>query len=350
MPAVNPGPSSSSTANTQPAWEAQGTATQAALAFATLPPAAGVPTGSTAFTSDLGPVVSNGTNWLPIATQGAGGTLTYATLPAAGSVPVGTTFYTTDKGEVVTSGTTWVTSSAFSNAVQQAKVVAQSGLPLYVMPTLTSISAAGAIVLPSNLSLATTGSPFYAYFKLAQISTASAAGWYFCKVAADAAHHTVYNNTWTGTGVPLVPASPTAFAGLSGSSLTGSTGAVTATFALPANSMGPNGSVEMEYVATYLSSGGNKTVSVAFGTLSGPTTTATTTTSLGARWAVRNSGVTNVQITTLTTDSTYATATQVLGFGAVDTTSAVNIVLTINNAAATDFVAINSYSIKVFPA
>jgi hypothetical protein len=304
MPAVNPGPASTTTPNTQGMVQSQ------------------VPSSQTI---------------VP----------TFASLPAATTVPAGTTAFTSDFGEVISTGAVW-SFQGFQSTVGQARALFQSGLPLIIVPTSSAVSATGACTLGTTLPIVT--GPFFGFFPANYLGTQQpTAGWYYGTIT-DSTHVQVYQNTYSATGVPAIPAVLQPWSGLSGGTPTGATGARTITAVVPANAMGPNGEVDIEYLASYNSSASNKTVSVAFGALSGPTTTATTTTSLGARLAVRNSGVTNVQITTLTTDSTYATSTQVLGYGAVDTTAAVNVVITINNAVATDFLILNSYSIKVYPA
>jgi hypothetical protein len=93
-------------------------------------------------------------------------------------------------------------------------------------PTLTSISAVGAIVLGTTLT--TKFTKCYMYFAAGALYTASAAGFYYTTMSTTTAG-VVYNNTYTpaaGT-LPTEPTSPTAFSGLSGGSLTGSTSEVT---------------------------------------------------------------------------------------------------------------------------
>jgi hypothetical protein len=303
MPSINPGPASSTTANTQSLTEVQG------------------PTQ----------VVQNPT---------------FASLPAASQLAAGTSIFTSDFGEVISNGTSW-TFQGFQSSVGQARMLFQSGIPLIVMPTSSAVSAAGILTSATTLPIIT--GPCYVYLPANYLATVSAAGWYYGTIT-DSTHIQTYQNTYSGTGVAAVPTSLAPWTGLSGGTPTGSTGAKTITLTMPANTMGPNGCLEVGYLASYNSSASNKIVSSAFGSLSGPTTTATTTTSLGVRFTVLNSGVTNVQVCDLTPTDGYATATQVLGYGAVDTTAAQNIVFTLNNALAADFLILNSYVVKVYPA
>jgi hypothetical protein len=305
MPSINPGPASTTTPNTQASLEA------------------------------LAPTVAT---IIP----------TFAQLPAAFTVPSNTTVYTNDYGFVVSDGTAWH-SLGFQGTSAPAGIIAQSGLPLIIVPSGSAVSAVGAITLGTTLPIA-AGSCF-GYLPANYLGTQQpTAGWYYGTIT-DSTHILMYQNTWSGTGVAAIPTTLVPWAGLSGGTPTGSTGAQTVTFTVPANVLGPNGALEVGYLASYNSSGSLKTVSMAFGTLAGPSTAnATTTSSLGVQCRITNSGRTDIQVCSLTPNVGYATAAQVLGYGAVDTTLAQNLVITINNAAATDFLILNSYSIKVYPA
>ena len=76
----------------------------------TIPAASNYPVGTTAYTTDQGPVYSNGTSWLPSSAIIANNTLTQAQLTSAypPSNYVGWTAVTTDKGPVFSNGVTWV--------------------------------------------------------------------------------------------------------------------------------------------------------------------------------------------------------------------------------------------------
>jgi len=305
MPSINPGPALSTTPNTQATLEAL------APSVATIIP-------------------------------------TFARLPTPATVPANTSVYTSDYGFVISDGVAWH-SLGFQSNVAPATLLAQSGLPLMIVPSGSAVSSVGAVTLGTTLPIA-AGS-CYGYLPANYLGTQQpAAGWYYGTIT-DATHLLMYQNPWSGTGVASVPTTLAPWAGLSGGTPTGSTGAQTITFTVPANLMGANGALEVAYLASYNSSGSLKTVSLAFGTFSGPSTAnATTTSSLGVACRITNSGRTDIQVCNLTPTIGYATAAQALGYGAVDTSTAQNLVITVNNAAATDFLILNSYSIKVYPA
>lgn len=263
---------------------------------------------------------------------------TYAALVAgeASGIPVGCRAVTTDLGSVRWNGVTWVTGSPHPLMI--------GGIPLVIMPTCSSVSATGTATVGTTLPL-TAGQGFF-YLPANFLATVSAAGWYYGTISTGTSV-VLFNNTYSGIGQPAVPAATTAFAGLSGGTPTGSTGAQTVTCVIPAGAMSTNGSFEFKYIASYNSSGSNKTVSSAFGALNLFTSTATTTTSQAVTGSVRNSGTAAIQAATLLGSEYYATATQVLGRGTVNTAAAVNYVVTLNNAAATDFIILESYNFSI---
>lgn len=264
---------------------------------------------------------------------------TYTQLVAsnpANLVPLGTQAWCSDLGEIHSNGTSWVTNAPSPLVI--------GSLPLCILPTSSGVTATGTCTVGTTLPI--TAGAGYFYVPANYLATVSAAGWYYGTIASGTSV-TLFNNIYSGTGQPTIPASPTAFAGLSGGTPTGSTGAQTFTVNIPAGCMGPNGECEVKFLATFNSSANNKVISHAFGALNLYSVTATTTTSLGVGVSVRNSGIVSVQTASLLTGDGYVPATQALGRGSVNTAAAVAYVITMNNAAATDFIILESYSIKI---
>lgn len=269
---------------------------------------------------------------------------TYAALSAVVTTgfPAYTRSQTTDLGAVYLSPAgLWVTGGS--------RPLMLGGIPL-VIPGggAASVSAAG--VLTSLTSMPISAGQGYFWLPANYLATVSAAGWYYGTFAS-ATSVQVYNILYSGTGQPTTPtaAQITAgtFAGLSGGSGAQGTGAQTVTCTVPAGCLGTNGQFQFKYLASYNSSGNNKTISSAFGALSLFTSTVTTTTSQSVSGILWNSGSASVQVGTLTGGSGYATATQALAYGSVNTAAAVSYVVTMNNANAADFIILNGYEFTV---
>src|SRR6478735_660988 len=118
----------------------------------------------------------------------------------------------------------------------------------FIMPTSGSMANNGVLTLSVALPVAVANG--YIYLPANAIVAGSAAGWYYATFSTTTAG-VVFNNVYTPAtdGVPVVPASPTAF-------VTTGPGAFTAvvtaqdgpTFTLPADTMGPNGKIVFEAV------------------------------------------------------------------------------------------------------
>jgi hypothetical protein len=187
---------------------------------------------------------------------------TWANRIEAGSYP-NQTIFVTDIGpsgtEFRSNGTRWVPSHA-------RVLLGYMPLPCVIAPTLSSISAVGAFVL--GTAVTTKYTKCYMYFAAGALYTASAAGFYYATMSSTTAG-VVYNNTYTpaaGT-LPIAPASPTAFADLSGGSLTGSTSEVTFFVQqVPGTILGAYGAMYSEALFEAASTAGAKNTYVYIGT------------------------------------------------------------------------------------
>lgn len=218
---------------------------------------------------------------------------TYANIVANYSdAPDYTVAMATDVGEVQKIGTRWV-------PVNGETVISQMrGVPVFISGTLTSIGATGAIVFTS--SLGQTFAKSYMYFGAGQLFTSSLAGFYYVEMSSDT-NGIVYNNTYTvaSGNHPLEPSSKTAFSGLSGGSLTGTTGTINLfQFTLPAGVLGSYGALMTWPAFWSFSSANNKTLEVVLGSTTVGQAVVTTSPGRFAFNTTRNAGSESAQIST----------------------------------------------------
>jgi hypothetical protein len=276
------------------------------------------------------------------------GSQTFANLltnqPASG-VAIGTQAVTTDQGLFYSNGTTWI-------PVGRCAILSQTAIPFIVPPTGGSISAAGAL---SGITLNKTYGSCYMYFPANAVAASSTAGFYYVVMSSTTAG-TVYLNQYT-SGQPTIPASPTAVTAGQLTYTTPTTAVIALTIPVPPNAMGANGEIEVDYVMIGTSNGDTKTATVGYGVSGGTITTVQTsaistagTSDTGVLFRIRNAGVTNAQwsITTPTGDPAQAAATALTG-STIDSTVTENIVFSLQLGTASDYVAIVSHSVKLFP-
>jgi hypothetical protein len=149
------------------------------------------------------------------------------------------------------------------NPNQQFQKLSVSAIPFIIAPTGTMANN-GAITL--GTALATTYANAYIFLPAGAIATSvpAAASWLFCQMSSTTVG-TVFNNAYT-TGVPTIPASPTAFATTGPGAYTGVTSAVTGPqITIPAGATGPNGVIEARVLASAANTAGNKTISIVLG-------------------------------------------------------------------------------------
>lgn len=143
----------------------------------------------------------------------------------------------------------------------QELILAKSGIPFIIAPTGTMANN-GAITLGTALAIAYPSC--YLNLPANAISAGSTAGWYYATMSS-ATLGTVFNNTYT-SGLPTIPASPTAFATTGPGAYTGVTTAVTGQqITLPANSLGINGILRITTLWGFPNNANTKSGTVAVG-------------------------------------------------------------------------------------
>ncbi len=264
-------------------------------------------------------------------TMVAGGGVTFSNL---GATSGGNTFLTA----VATSADVF----AFQNSTPLGPVTTLlSGIPFILLSSWTFGANGGltlAVGLPnSSITVA------YCYFPANAIATGVPAGWYYTTFSSTTVG-IVYNNTYT-TGVPVIPASPTAFATSAGSVTAQITTVVQAQNAtLPGGSLGNNGRVRAYSLFQANNSAASKVASMTIG--GGQITTFTLSSSnvmSEAMHTTQNIGVQNAQISRA---ATYNSLTSTPNWSTVDTAAdqvlAVN--LTLGTAATGDYII--SYNVE----
>jgi hypothetical protein len=213
--------------------------------------------------------------------------------------------------------------------------VASWGIPLIKLSS-GSVSAVGAISAITALPRAYPNA--YCYFPANILATSIAAGWYYCTFSTTTAG-TAFLDTYSGTGVPTIPSSPVAVTDGKGA-FTGDTTERTMSFTVPANALGTNGHLYVEYDVGHTNSAGNKVARIYYSTTGGTTYAGTVlTTSVWAmvRGWIRNAGRTDRQQGSVEVRLAGSMLTSTAdSVGTADTTAATTAVISHTNAVATD--------------
>lgn len=201
-----------------------------------------------------------------------------------------------------------------------------------------------------NFGLQITGNRFDGLTALSEslwVSSASAATARGCWV--EYFHPTTGNRVvreLSGTGSGVLPYCVSAGPRVSGAADTNEN--TLATVTIPANSMGPNGSVEVDLLLTVTNSGNNKTVRVKFGGTTYLAGVFTTSAQLALQCRITNAGTTNSQVGIGGNFVGYSGTTAAVVTSAVDTTSDVTLLITGQKATGAEALTLESYSVKVF--
>ena len=168
----------------------------------------------------------------------------------------------------------------------------RTGIPFIVAPTGTMANN-GAVTLGTALQATYLSS--YLFLPASAVVAGSAAGWYYT-VFSSTTVGTVFANTYVAAqvvganavagGAPVIPSVPTAFVTVGPGAFTGVTTPVTGpALLIPANQIGPFGSLRIMALASVNSSVGNKTIALGIGTIAAPVafTTVVATTSIGQK-------------------------------------------------------------------
>lgn len=212
----------------------------------------------------------------------------------------------------------------------------QTNMPLLLAPTFTGTTN-GAITLGTALGL--VNAKCYMYFDTNTLNASQAAGFYpvaFTTTTAGVAYNNVYVPA-VGTR-PSWPTSPTAFSGAVPGGA-GVTSQVTAfKFRVPANLLGLCGALIGDLTTSWTSSANNKT----FALISGATTfsqiTTTTSVSMHGELAFKNCGDAAIQMSGQFNNNGGSTSSGLAA--AYDTTTDIDLSLTMQRASATDNIGI----------
>jgi hypothetical protein len=287
------------------------------------------------------------------ATSGTGITCTFSAATLVGSaLDVGrvlTIFDTTYKYFTITgnSGSSTTVCQGTISGGTLSTVGAWANTALW----LTGAPAAGTTGYSSPLPYVVGNS--YSYFPTNAIYSGSTAGWYWTNWNS-LTTGTVYNNTYT-TGMPVIVASPTAFATTGPGAYTAQTGRVLGpNISMAGNLMGLNGSIESSIFLTCAKSSGNKGAAVAFaGNIIGTMgSTSTSTSGIGGMISLSNRGATNLQVSTAMSGvgaGDYTAGNVVPTVTTVDTTAAQIIGVSMGLLSlTTDVVILDRYSQKLY--
>lgn len=204
-------------------------------------------------------------------------------------------------------------------------ILGQSALPMISLST-GSIGNNGA--LTAITALPRTIANCYVFVPAGAIAAGvpAAATWYFAQFSSTTAA-TIFNNIYT-TGVPTIPASPTAFATTGPGAYVGNTTEVGVLITVPANAMKLNGGIRGRCDFGHTNSANNKVPRARFGGIAGTQLTGgTCTTTTGATLDFHT---TNAGLATSQTGGgrTVNSAAAVINAG-------INVVTSVNTAADT---------------
>ena len=223
----------------------------------------------------------------------------------------------------------------------------QSHIP-FVLVSSGTMGNNGA--LSGVTALPTTYPNAYVWMPAGAIASGSAAGWYYAQFSSATAA-TVFNNTYT-SGTPQIPATPTPFVTTGPGAYTQTTGSNIAAYALaiPGNTIGINGSVQINAQRSANTTSGNKTFSGAYGSFTFFSFVSTTIQSVGYLSGLSNRGVANVQVAMQNALGTTGSGTGgTVTYGAVDSTTAQNLVIDMQLATATDTRTLDNIVVQLIP-
>lgn len=253
--------------------------------------------------------------------------------------------YSPDGAMYVTpTGSASITGGSISGVSGVRVKLASWGVPI-IIASSGSIGNNGALTGHTSLPRTYSGGA-YVYYPANAIAAGVVAGFYWT-VFSSATAGTIFNNTYSGSGVPSVPTSNTAFVTTGPGAYTGVTTEQGIVIDIAAGLLGTNGNLEVVIEGANNNSAGTKTYRARLGGAAGTAfissaqTTGTGPFVFGTK--VWNAGVANSQ-------QGYSTFMQSGGGGllasqttaAVDTTAATDVRITGTHGGATDFVLIES--------
>lgn len=256
--------------------------------------------------------------------------------------------YVTQTGAMaVANGGTGATTAQVANQNLQGQwTLSQSSVP-FIYLSSGSVAANGAI--SGITALPVVYAKAFCYFPANALATVKAAGWYYCTFSTTTAG-VAFLDAYT-SGTPVLPTSPTAVTDGKGAfaSVTADTTGISLT--LPANSLGLNGSLEMDIQASCTNNANAKTMLAKLGASTINTLTLTSLLNLRSLLYLHNRGATAVQSSNpsgLSTSSTgLGSSANVQQQFALDTTGALTLIISASHATATDNVIIERYTARV---
>jgi hypothetical protein len=211
-------------------------------------------------------------------------------------------------------------------------LLAQSGVPFGIAPSGT-IATNGTVTLGTALNLTYSGG-IWLYFPAGAV-VGGAAGFYWV-VMSSATVGVVYTDA---SAAKIVVGSNAAYTGVT-------TEVTAASVALPANVIGPNGSLCVNVQASTNSTAGAKTVRTKLGSATVGTDAVTTSLALGVYRTINNRGGVARQVSGPVSSAGVGTA---VVESTVDTSQAQAFTITLQKAAATDTLVMESMALELYP-
>ncbi len=234
-----------------------------------------------------------------------------------------------------------------SNATGPQKL-AQSGIAFVWGPTGTMANN-GADTL--GTALPTTYANGYILLPAGAIAAGvpAAVTWYFFQASSTTAL-TIFNNTYT-SGIPTVPASPTAFVTTGPGAYTGVTGAQAGpTISVAGGSLGVNGAIRVRHYWSVPNNANTKNPLISYGGTTFYNASGASLAGLYSEHLIVNRGVANAQIGAPSNSIGLGTGTGGAGtfvYGSVNSANAQNLILQAKLAVATDFVVLEGFAAEV---
>lgn len=305
-------------------------------------PAAGAFTTVSA-TGQVTSTLANGTAPLVVASSTNvanlnASSLSGATMSAPGAIGGGTpstgafTTLTATTPATATNSTQVATTAYVTTA--SPRVISQCGIPIGI-PSSGTMGANGAVTLTTALSV--IYARIFLYFPSGKLASGSAAGFYPAVMSSTTVGQ-VYNSASPLAGGALAWPALTAVVDAGPGAYTQDTTIQTAfTVTIPANVIGPNGSLTFEYLGSHNNSAGTKTPTVTWGASTVLTGALTTTLGVNMMRIFYNRSVTNAQVAMTTgTGNSFGTLSVVNQQLAIDTTTSTTFTFKLTIAVATD--------------
>lgn len=243
-------------------------------------------------------------------------------------------------------------SASGARALQARYALGKSGVPIILTPS-GSMGNNGALTI--GTALARTYARAYFWMPAGSVATSvPASAELLYGTCSSTTSCTLFNNTcstWPCTGTP----NTTSFSTTGPGAYTQSTSAQTVlTFQVPANSLGPNGSLYLRGLFSVINNSNTHVATVAFGGTNILAQTVASQNVFGIDRSVTNLGVTNAQLTFVASGSTSGTLNEVGPIGsananatlAINTTANQNITVQLQDGTATDYLILENFNVE----